>query len=197
MANLVSNVLQFDCTPERFQEIAESLKTRPEEPLGDVDFDKLIPRPWTMDIEHGSREEKGYEAYKEFAKKASLLDDDEKDELEASYRSRFSDDPEVWELGKQYYLDSISKGASNWWDWCWDNWSSPYNAFECCPVKPEDRRLEFTTSWSFVPKIVIAISQKFPDVLITYKWYVRAPGNECGDALVRGGKCIEHHEWQA
>ena len=67
MPNHITNILEFDCTPERFREIAESLKSNPEEPLGQVDFNKLIPMPASLAIEAGSRGEKGHRAYKEFS----------------------------------------------------------------------------------------------------------------------------------
>ena len=103
MPNHITNILEFECTPERFKVIAESLKSNPDEPLGQVDFNTLIPMPESLAIEAGSRGEKGYKAYKEFVIQAMPLDDAGKDKLEASFRDRFKDDPETWELGKQYF----------------------------------------------------------------------------------------------
>ena len=48
MPNHITNILEFDCSPERFQQIAESLRSNPEEPLGQVDFNKLIPMPESL-----------------------------------------------------------------------------------------------------------------------------------------------------
>ena len=93
MPNHITNILEFECTPERFKVIAESLKSNPDEPLGQVDFNTLIPMPESLAIEAGSRGEKGYKAYKEFVIQSMPLDDAEKDKLEASFRDRFKDDP--------------------------------------------------------------------------------------------------------
>lgn len=57
--------------------------------------------PASLAIEAGSRGEKGYKAYKEFIIQSMSLDNTGKDKLEASFRDRFKDDPETWELGKQ------------------------------------------------------------------------------------------------
>ena len=37
MPNHITNILEFECTPERVKVIAESLKSNPDEPLGQVD----------------------------------------------------------------------------------------------------------------------------------------------------------------
>ena len=103
MPNHITNILEFDCTPERFRVIAESLKSNPDEPLGQVDFNTLIPMPPSLAIESGSRGETGYKAYKEFVVQSMPLDDAAKEQLEANFSFRFKDDPEIWELGKQYY----------------------------------------------------------------------------------------------
>ena len=48
MPNHITNILEFECTPERFKVIAESLKSNPDEPLGQVDFNTLIPMPESL-----------------------------------------------------------------------------------------------------------------------------------------------------
>lgn len=193
MPNYISNRLSFDCSPERFRDIAESLKGNPKDPLGEVDFNTVIPMPESLDIEYSDRGEEGYSAYQEFVAKSLSLTDIEKVKLEESYRKKFSNDPEAWELGKQYYRNMELYGAPNWWDWCWEHWNSPYSAYRCMPVEPEDLQLKFTTSGSPVPKIALAISEKYPDVVITYSWFIGAPVDEGGEGVFRDGQCLEYH----
>lgn len=194
MPNYVYNTLKFDCTPERFREIAESLKENPEDPLGKVDFNTLIPMPASLHIEYSGRGKEGHEAYKEFIAQSLSLSEVEKDKLEKSYRKRFSKDPETWELGKQYYQNTELYGAPHWWDWAREHWNSPYSAYSCRPIQPEDRELEFTTSWVPVPNILYALSEKYPDVVITYTWYVSAPCCTGGKAVFQGGECIAFYK---
>ena len=127
MPNHITNILEFECTPDQFKVIAESLKSNPDEPLGQVDFNTLIPMPASLAIEAGSRGEKGYKAYKEFVIQSMPLDDAEKDKLEASFRNRFKDDPETWELGKQYFQNIQLYGTPNWYDWCCEHWNTKWN----------------------------------------------------------------------
>lgn len=52
MPNHITNVLEFNCSDERFREIAEFLQgERKDEPLGVVDFNVLIPMPKPLMIE--------------------------------------------------------------------------------------------------------------------------------------------------
>lgn len=139
--------------------------------LGQVDFNTLIPMPASLQIESSPRGEKGYEAYKKFVEESLALDDATKDALEATHRDRFNDDPEIWEFGKKYYQNATLYGETNWYDWRWKHWNTPENAFECMPANPMTRRLSFTTAWSKVPRILLAISRKYPDIGITYHWF--------------------------
>ena len=191
MPNHVTNVIEFDCTVERFTEIAESLKSNPDEPLGQVDFNTLIPMPATLNIEAGSRGETGYKAYKEFITQSLHLDDSAKNELEEAYKSRFKNDPEIWELGKQYYNNLMQYGATTWYEWCYEHWNTKWNAYECLTVDPMERKLEFLTAWASVPPIVEAISRKFPDALITYRWADENIGYNVGEVVLQGGQYLE------
>ena len=136
MPNHITNILEFDCSPERFQEIAEFLRTNPDEPLGNVDFNKLIPMPESLAIESGSRGETGYKAYKEFVVMSMPLDDVAKAQLEQTYRDRFKDDPEIWTLGKQYYMNIMLYGTPTWYGWCNEHWNTKWNAYDCVEVLP-------------------------------------------------------------
>ena len=191
MPNHVTNVLEFECTPERFRRIAESLRSNPDEPLGQVDFNTLIPMPESLAIEAGSRGEEGYRAYREFAEAVRSLDGAGKEALEKAYEHRFRNDPGIWELGKQYYENKERYGATNWYGWCCEHWNTKWNAYECLAVSPEDRRLQFLTAWSPVPGIAEAISKKCPEAIITYRWADEDIGFNVGECVIQDGQCLE------
>ena len=56
-------------------------------------------------------------------------------------------------------------------------------------------RLVFTTAWSTVPRILLAITRKYPDVGITYKWFEEGVDPRYGDAVLGGGECLEYHNY--
>ena len=192
MPNHITNVLEFECSEKRFVEIGEFLRgDREKNPFGHVDFNTLIPMPKELDIEAGSRGEHGYFAYSEYMKKSEGLPEPEKRALENAYRDRFIRDPEIWELGKQYYENIQSYGSPNWYEWCLDNWNTKWNAYDCAAVDPSEKRLEFLTAWDGVPPIVKAISERFPDTRIRYGWADEDIGFNVGELSIRAGKVLE------
>ena len=193
MPNHITNVIEFDCSVERFKEIAKSLRSNPEEPLGQVDFNKLIPMPESLAIEAGSRGEAGYKAYKEFVVQSMPLDDASREHLEETFKARFKDDPETWELGKQYFQNIMQYGCPNWYDWCCEHWNTKWNAYDCARIEPSDKRLEFSTAWSSVPPIIEAISKKYPDVTMNYSWADEDIGYNVGRITIRNGEVLDEN----
>ncbi len=90
-----------------------------------------------------------------------------------------------------YFQNIELYGAPNWYDWCCEHWNTKWNAYECLTVDPMDRRLEFLTAWSSVPPIVEAISLKFPDAVITYRWADEDIGHNVGEVVIQNGNCLE------
>ena len=193
MPNHITNILEFDCGPMEFRHLAESLRSSSLEPLGQVDFNRLIPMPASLDIEAGSRGETGYREYTAFLKEAEGKSPEEKQSLEKKYRERFTEDPEIWELGKQYSENIEKYGCPNWYDWCVSHWNTKWNAYHCVPVSASERRLEFLTAWSCVPPIVDAISKKVPSVQIGYAWADENIGYNVGKIVIRDGKLLEEN----
>ena len=192
MPNHITNVLEFDCSPDEFKKIAEFLRGSPDRPLGHVDFNTLIPMPPSLDVEAGSRGDTGLMAYREYLRRSFGLGKEEAKKLEETYRERFSEDPEIWDLGKQYYENIENYGAANWYDWRIRNWGTKWNAYDCAPVDPESGMLSFCTAWSGVPEMVTAISEKFPTVSIRYGWADEDIGRNVGRFTMKDGMVTDH-----
>lgn len=65
MPNYVQNRLEFFGNPQQIQDILERIKSE-KYGIGTMDFNKIIPRPESLDIEAGSKTYRGLEAYKGF-----------------------------------------------------------------------------------------------------------------------------------
>lgn len=65
MPNHVENRLEFFDDPQQIQDILERIKSE-KYGIGTMDFNKIIPRPESLDIEAGSKTDRGLEAYKDF-----------------------------------------------------------------------------------------------------------------------------------
>ena len=192
MPNHVTNLITFDCSARRFQEIAEFVRCK-DDILGSVDFNKVLPMPKSLEIECGSRGNRGYELYKEYLSSLSLMMSPEDcNALKAEYLAKVADDPEVFELGKQYYENQKEYGATTWYDWSIYNWGTKWNAYDCIEVDADSKYLQFNTAWSSVPNILALLSEEFPEVRMEYKWADENIGYNVGTAIFYDGELQEY-----
>lgn len=206
MPNHVMNhisVIGDDEQRSMLRKIAEYL--RPEgKSLGHVDFNKLIPMPASLQVEAGSRGEKGLKVYHEYANavnivtrkaKSGQLTEQQKEsrlsDLKKHYMKLVKDDPEVFELGKQYYDNIQQYGCPTWYEWSIRNWGTKWNAYQCISMPKEAECLTFWTAWNGVPRILSFLSQQFPNMKIEYKWADEDIGQNAGHMIFQGGKMIE------
>lgn len=184
MPNHITNIIEFNCSYDRFVEIATFLKGDAAKPLGEVDFNTLIPMPESLNVESGSRGERGMRAILDF--KAGL---GTKEELCKKHGA----DEEGWELGKQYISNLKLYGATTWYDWCCDHWGTKWNAYDCNAVSEGVCELSFLTAWDGVPEIVQTISKKFWDVRIHYLYADEDFGYNVGELIFEDGDVIEEN----
>ena len=189
MPNHITNLLEFNCSEDRFRDITEYLRgdNNKDEPLGHVDFNVLIPMPESLMIESSSVGERGYEAYSAFVTDSYNYPAQALKELEAKHKAKL-DDPEVWDLGEKYYENLRDYGAKTWYQWSYRNWGTKWNAYDCEPANVEDRSLCFHTAWDGVPKIIAKIAEQFPDVDIVYSWADEDIGHNVGILVFEDGK---------
>jgi len=192
MPNHVTNLITFDCSARRFQEIAEFVRCE-NDFLGSVDFNKVMPMPESLNIECGSRGNRGYELYKEYLGRVSLLmSPEDRKALKTEYLEKVADDPEVFELGKQYYENLKEYKATTWYDWSINNWGTKWNAYDCVEVDADSKFLQFNTAWSSVPNILSLLSEEFPEVRMEYKWADEDIGHNVGTAIFYDGELQEY-----
>lgn len=190
MPNHVTNNLEFHCSAKRCQEILEYLRVDGGV-LGSVDFNKLIPMPESLDIESGSRGSQGCKLYKDFLTEAENASSDaERDQIYQKYVSMCANDPQMLELGKQYYENMRDYGATTWYDWRWEHWGTKWNAYDFYEVDPGNDFISFNTAWSPVPELIKVLSKKFPEVKIRYSWADEDIGFNTGVMEFKKGRVI-------
>jgi len=192
MPNHVTNIIEFHCSKDKFQSIAEYVK-KDDSFLGSVDFNKLMPMPESLNIECGSRGDQGFKMYKEYLNRLALFSAPEDiRHLRQEYLDKVKDDPEIFELGEKYYWNLKNHKATTWYDWCINNWGTKWNAYDCQQVDAEAKYLQFNTAWSGVPNILSLLSEKYPDVQITYKWADEDIGYNVGIATFIDGELKDY-----
>lgn len=199
MPNHVDNVLTFEGDSEKIKELLHLIKCK-DEPLGSVDFGKLIPMPESLNIESGSRTIRGLQVYREFVDVYTLMGTEEKDLLnipeeseQAFLKVRKDVEPDEWELGKIAFQNKLKYGATDWYDWCIENWGTKWNAYDYGEVDENDNEIYFYTAWSAPHPIIEKLASMFPELQITHKWADENLGYNCGQCVFEGGELTEEY----
>ena len=198
MPNHLLSSLHFSGEQKRIDELMESIKG--EDTC--FDFNTILPMPESLNIEAGIRTEKGLKAYKDFVYVYTFAGTEQKDLLnipkdkeEIFLRTRRDIRRDEWELGKTAFQNEQKYGAATWYDWARENWGSKWNAYQTEEL--EDNTIEFNTAWSNVKPVILALSEKFPDVEMNYQWYDEDIGCNMGDVTFKDGECIDSIEFEA
>lgn len=82
--------------------------------------------------------------------------------------------------------------SPNWWHtWNRKNWGSKWSAYDC--EKLAENVFTFDTAWSTVPKIIKAMSRRFPDVGFECEYADEDFGSNTGRYVFVGGECEEQY----
>lgn len=138
MPNHVVNHISLRGDPAQIREMLESIKAD-ELGVGSVDFNKIIPMPESLNIEAGSRTERGLKKYKEFI--SEYLFDIKERNIEKilgkipvkSEELFLRQHPDIkhdeWELGKVAWNNIQKYGAPTWYEWSISKWGTKWNAY--------------------------------------------------------------------
>ena len=201
MPNHVTNVIRFTGDRILIPKMLNEIKSD-EYGVGTIDFNKLLPMPPSLDIEAGSRTDKGLEVYKDFIDVYTLMGTLEKDLLDIPEESekkflemRKDVDAETWRLGKAAFQNHQRYGASTWYDWCWDNWGTKWNAYgydEGYDYSDNDS-LCFQTAWNAPHPVIAKLAERYPDLKIEHCWADEDIGSNCGRYCYEGGERTEEY----
>lgn len=184
-----------------FQRMLQDMRMKGE-PLGSIDFDKLLPMPKELDMEASGRTDQGLELVQKYhqaladleRRKPSLPHADYEQKLhrcKGLYRKKRVADLMTWALGERAYNNIQRFGSPTWYEWCRLNWGSKWNAYEFKPLDETADTMEFQTADSAVPKIAAALSNRFPTETVTYSWSGGEPVQHLGQMVFRDGKAVQ------
>lgn len=205
MPNHIVNHISLHGDPQKIREILEAIQSD-EIGIGSVDFNKVIPMPKSLDIESGTRTDRGLKAYRDFIEVYTFgrsADDSRKalenipvESEEAFLRQRTDIRRDEWTLGKTAWHNMRRYGAPTWYDWCLNNWGTKWNAYgydeEGVDYNDGDS-LRFQTAWSAPHPILDRLTEMFPDVELEHEWADEDIGHNCGRFRYQGGKRTEKY----
>ena len=74
-------------------------------------------------------------------------------------------------------------------DWSIEHWGTKWNAYDF-ELPPDGEGIVFHTAWSSVPKVLEVLSEKFPEVHMTYAWADEDFGSNTGRVEYEGGEVM-------
>lgn len=180
---------------------------------GNVDFNKITPRPKDLDIEAGycdysNIESEGLhsekdvcelviiegfkECYNEKITQEKFVGKIMKNELVVKAIHKLKNFPETSvSYVRNYiagYFNSKRYGSVNWYDWDLENWGTKWNANE---TVIDSVVIEFQTAWSIPLPIYVKLSKQLPDEVIEVIYADEDIGSNCGKLLFRNGAEVE------
>lgn len=176
MPNWVKHEITITGNEDSLRDLMDRVRTSESE----FDFNGIIPMPKSLDIEEGSRTDKGESLYRAFL---SLIKQGVKaDEAKAIVIEGDEDKAKTFELGRTAVANKHLYGARSWYDWCWENWGTKWNA---CDVFMDYRggdycTIEFDTAWSSPTPIFEKMHEMYPDLDIVVQYADEDLGYNCG-----------------
>lgn len=204
MPNHITNQITFgsdSAALAAFQQMAHDMRMEGE-PLGSFDFNKLLPMPKELNMEAGSRTDRGLKLVREYHQALAELERQKPGlppaeyalslhRCEDEYREKRLADPATWALGEQAYSNVQRFGCPTWYEWCKRNWGAKWNAYGFPALGKDSDTMEFLTAWDSVPKIVTLLSRKYPEQTITYRWADEDISYNVGEMTLKGGEVID------
>ena len=189
MPNHITNRLELVGDQSKINELLEAVRYD-NEPIGTLDFNKIIPMPKSLDITSGSIEKDSIMAYLKAAcpitgdfgvkKLDALAFRDILEKLNSKFYVKYSESrimetdlnapntSKLLELGKTYIDNLVNYGATTWYDWCCDKWGTKWNSYS--PEPFENNTLTFSTAWSRALPIIEKLSEMYRDIRFKYAW---------------------------
>ena len=204
MPNHVENIISLSGNEQEIQRMLKRIKSDMFG-VGTVDFEKIIPMPESLNIESGTRTDRGLRAYRDFIEVYTFgrsardalkaLEDIPQKSEEIFLRQRTDIRREEWALGKTAWNNIRQYGAPTWYDWCIEHWGTKWNAYgydEGVDYSGNDA-LCFQTAWAAPHSILEKLSEMFPAVTFEHQWADEDIGHNCGRRCYSGGERTEEY----
>ena len=202
MPNHIKNIITLKGDEQKIREMLEEIQYD-ELGLGTVDFNKIIPMPESLNVESGSRTDKGIEIVKTYLENMPEEQSDKEgtyDEFFEDLRSHsaeISDEEEkkIWNIGVTAVENLHKYGAPTWYEWCTNNWGTKWNAYgyDEGTDYSASGNLHFQTAWSAPHPVIKKLAQMYPDIIFEHEWADEDIGVNCGRKCYSNGECTEEY----
>ena len=202
MPNWVENRLSYNGNETEIKEMLEKIRYD-NATIGTIDFNKIIPMPKSLDIECGSRTDKGIEMVKNYLENLPAELKGKEGTYEEiledlhNHSADISDDEEkkIWDVGVTAVDNLYKYNAPTWYEWCNDNWNTKWNAcgYDENTDYSDSDFIWFQTAWSAPIPVIKKLSEMYPNIELTLEFADEDLGQNCGEMKFKGGDIIEEY----
>lgn len=198
MPNHVTNILTITGPEELVAKIKAEISGKHVDGTSmHIDFNKIIPRPDTLNITSGSSTSNGIAILKWRQGDPS----DIRKIMGFNWATEFTTEEALitymLEKGSanleeaQKALDNIRDyGHKDWYSWSNTNWGTKWNAYSQNSDEGSNE-IEFETAWSTPYPVIEALSCKFPEAVISMRYADEDFGHNCGEYTFHAGNIVE------
>lgn len=173
MPNHIANRLTINGEKKEVESVLAFIKDDKEE----ISFNKIIPMPESLNIEHSSV---GTWAMTYII---DLVKGNKDVALEAREKHpNILDDANI-KLGVQMLENKVLYGDTDWYGWRVAHWGTKWDAYDIVPC---GNIIEFNTAWSAPVPVIQELAKKFPDVGFTLEWADEDCGYNTGSIKLKG-----------
>lgn len=204
MPNHVTNILEITGEASLIKQCLKNISSVRKEKGGDsykmlIDFDKVIPRPKSLDITSGTSVNNAV---------ALIRNDDEHFRKMLGYPWVITEGLTTVKQLKDYFRKSLSKkdlqegrlaiqnekiyGCQDWYTWSCKFWGTKWNAYE--QSKLDFGKIQFDTAWSTPFPVILELSKQYPFLSFEVKFADEDLGNNCGSYTFREGELVEEYQ---
>lgn len=202
MPNWVENKLSYNGNEAEIKEMLEKIKYD-NSTIGTIDFNKIIPMPKSLDIECGSRTDKGIEMVKNYLENLPAELKGKEGTYEEvledlhNHSADISDDEEkkIWDIGVTAVDNLYKYNAPTWYEWCNDNWNTKWNAcgYDENTDYSDSDFIWFQTAWSAPVPVIQKLSEMYPNIELTLEFADEDLGQNCGEMKFKDGDIFEEY----
>ena len=198
MPNHVTNILTITGPEELVAKIKSEIAGEYEdgEPRF-IDFNKIVPRPDSLNITSGSSTSNGIAILKYRAGDTS----DIRKIMGYNWATEFATEEalitHMLENGSanleeaQKALDNIRDyGHQDWYSWSTSNWGTKWNAYSQNSDEGSNE-ISFETAWSTPYPVIEALSRKYPEAVISMRYADEDFGHNVGEYTFQAGDIVE------
>jgi hypothetical protein len=205
MPNHVTNILTIKGDDKLVKRIKSEIvwDVDPSDPENDgeelpIDFNKIVPRPDSLDIVSGSNTDNGIAVLQYLAGNTKTIDEMVKWPWVVLQGIQTSEELVKFMLetkradidAANIALDNVRNyGHKDWYSWCIDKWGTKWNAYT--QSVSEDGDIIFQTAWSNPYPIIAALSSKYPDAEFTLRYADEDLGQNVGEYTMVDGIIVD------